>query len=369
MALDTEFGALFWVSPQTALFLCALEEELGEAEIIARLQQDLDLPRGEARNLYRKILEELSHIRHVNEAARTAKQDVDHLCGARIAGRGVPTIHCCQVAMLGMSVRVCLPTRSLLQSFLSVMGHTLTEACGPSDVVLRVVRDGNGYALIEGDTVTVERSSQLSVVSDLKAAVCHAAVNAQRYDACVHAAVIGVDGGAVLIPAASGRGKTCLALALAASGHTCLSDDLALVDLNDAALAVRGVPAASCVKSEAWGPLGVLHPELKSAPIHKRADGKTVKYLPIAAPSLEPVAVRAFVVPRFAEGASAQVVKLRPEVALEHVLSSVLAWRGKLAPHSVEALIKGLDNAPAFACTYDNPGAAVALFEDIIGEL
>lgn len=366
MALDVQRGALYWVDPRIALLLCAIEEGLTEAEIITRLQEDLAVPRSEARTQFNEMLAKLDRLRRGSEAAGLPRPTPRRVDVAAIVESMTPPTHRCHVALLGKTVEVYLPTRLLLQDFLSVMGHLPTEDREGSDAVVRVVRTATGYAVLDGETVVAECASRRGVASDVKAAVCHAAVNAQHYDACLHGAVVEVGTGAVLVPAASGHGKTCLALALAAAGHTCLADDLTLVDFNKRGLAVRGVPAASCVKREAWDLLGALHPELEHATIHERADGKIVKYLPVAEPRLEPVPVRAFVVPGFVQGASAKTTTLPPEIAMQHILQSVLAWRAKLTPGSVETLIEGLERIPAFACTYGSPADAVALFEEIV---
>src|SRR3546814_12138641 len=84
--------------------------------------------------------------------------------------------------------------------------------------------------------------------------------------------------GAILLPAPSQSGKTCLAAALAREGFTYCTDETTLLDSRN--FRARGLPTALAVKAAAWDLLQPLYPGLQALPAPNRADGKIVKYMP-----------------------------------------------------------------------------------------
>jgi hypothetical protein len=92
----------------------------------------------------------------------------------------------------------------------------------------------------------------------------------------------------LLIGGHSGAGKTTLTLRLLDAGFQYGGDDVAIVSPDG----VRGLPFAPAVKPGAWRLIKRFHPKLNSYEIHRRQDGKRVRYVepsPVAIEETRPV--------------------------------------------------------------------------------
>ena len=92
----------------------------------------------------------------------------------------------------------------------------------------------------------------------------------------LHSACLRFGAEALLISGCPGAGKTTLALHLVQQGLEYCGDDIVLITQDGR---VMGVPFAPTIKSGAWRILEQCHPGLKNVPVHRRPDGKRVKYL------------------------------------------------------------------------------------------
>ncbi len=89
----------------------------------------------------------------------------------------------------------------------------------------------------------------------------HQAANSVSDGCVMHAAVVAIGAGCVLMPAISGSGKSTLAAAMSGRGHPCLSDELAVVSRRPGGIRVRGVRRAIALEPssrELFGETAVL---------------------------------------------------------------------------------------------------------------
>jgi Coenzyme PQQ synthesis protein D (PqqD) len=80
----------------------------------------------------------------------------------------------------------------------------------------------------------------------------------------------------LLISGRPGAGKSTLALRLVEAGFEYSTDDIVLLAPDGRAM---GVPFAPAVKPGAWDIVNQFRPDLKGAIVHRRPDGKRVRYL------------------------------------------------------------------------------------------
>ncbi|GAB5378282.1 MAG: hypothetical protein AcusKO_47440 [Acuticoccus sp.] len=355
--LDAGRQRVYSLDARSAWLWCSIEENRDDAEIIALFAEDFGVPLDVARNEVAGILDRLSTLlaRDIDET-----DSVDPPV-ALYSGPVPARTARMRVALLGTVFDVGFPSRTLKDRFGAVMGHLVSDAAADIDVA--VVEHGDGYAIVIDGKVAETCSHPSQVASQAKAAVCHAAINRTGFDGCLHAATVRIGCTTVLVPAESGSGKSCLSLALAGAGCELMSDDLTLLSLDGPT--VRGVPTASCVKSEAWALVSADHPGLRSAPTHRRADGKRVRYLPVARPDAPPSAVGLIVFPRFRRGAAAGVTPLGPEDVLRRILTNMLAWRARLTPELLDAMIAWVETTRSCELTYGTSGDAVAALTDL----
>ncbi|WP_424627933.1 hypothetical protein [Bradyrhizobium sp. SYSU BS000235] len=110
----------------------------------------------------------------------------------------------------------------------------------------------------------------------LKAYITDQLVAASPPNVVVHAACLRRGGKNLLISGRPGAGKTTLSLRLAEAGFTYGGDDITLVAPDGTA---AGVPFAPAIKPGAWEIVSQFRPDLDEAVIHRRPDGKRVRYV------------------------------------------------------------------------------------------
>lgn len=145
----------------------------------------------------------------------------------------------------------------------------------------------------------------------------------QMQDAFVfHASVIGVAGRAVLIIGTSGAGKSTAAAAMIAGGHKLISDDLAVLDANEAGLDVRAGPSRMRLYADSARAAG-LGEELPRLFHHPVFDDKRYVDLDASPDDSTPVAAIYLLQPRQEGLAAPHVERLAPRSALSHLLPNI----------------------------------------------
>ena len=252
-------------------------------------------------------------------------------------------------AILGTRFALDLCDRTRQAAADEVLGHFHgPQARADCRVELRPQRAG--WSLwIDGERR--EETSDQGLVPTLKHALIAEAVNRHGFDLLVHAAMLRSGDRALLLPAAPGSGKTCLSLALAAAGFAWHTDETTLLLGED--LKARGVPACPCVKEPAWPLVAPLSPGLIERQIHRRADGKIVRYAvppcdPRDSSLATPWPVRWLVFPRYVGTGGTRLVRLERIEALRRLLSgdtgdAGIAGRGARPPsRPLDGLARGL---------------------------
>jgi hypothetical protein len=264
--------------------------------------------------------------------------------------------------LLGTVYEVGLPSIALAVTVDSALGH-FASAKAP-DVTASVARVAAEFLFVV-DRHPVDRCEGAdAVVPTLKWALSEDAINREDFGLYLHAAMLRDSEGAILLPAPSQSGKTCLAAALARKGFTYCADETTLLDSRN--FTARGLPNAFAVKAAAWDLLQPLYPGLQALPVHKRADGKIVKYLPppsgsMAADPNAPCRVHSIVFPRYVAGGTNELAPLPRVDALYRLLDECVAMRLHLAPAQVQGLVDWLATVRCHSLSYRDLPTAVGL--------
>ena len=363
--LDSELQRILNVDARLALVWSCIEDGYDESEIVTLFESELGMPKRDARAEVARLAETLDTLvarpagASAAEAPSTVKPRRPYPHPLPVHGNKV------RVALLGTVFEIDFPSQILKERFRSTMKHLESDRPN-ADVRVVVAERAGGFDVVIDGEVVEDCEEAIELAPQVKSALCHAAINGHDFDACVHAAVVSWGGRVVLLPAESGSGKSCLALTLAGAGFDCLSDDMALFFLDGPS--VRGVPAGSCVKEDAWDVIGHVHPALSSAPTHRRVDGKTVKYLTIATPDSSSRTVDFIVFPRFhRDGAGEpQLTPLEPIPALARLLGAVLAWRARLTPAILDGLIAWIETTRCYQFHYGPGDDTARIVEDLL---
>lgn len=186
---------------------------------------------------------------------------------------------------------------------------------------------------------------------------------AHRY-LVIHAAVLErAGGGALVMPAPPGSGKSTLCAALAARGWRLLSDELAILDPADGLL--LPLPRPISLKNGSIGVISRFAPQaVISRPVADTGKG-TVAHVRAPRPSVLRAGERAapawIVFPRYCAGAATSLAPLAPARAFMRVAENAFNY-SLLGARGFHALAHMADQCAAFEFNYSDLDDALAVF-------
>ncbi len=191
---------------------------------------------------------------------------------------------------------------------------------GPGWDVDLEIRSRGGTFLLLKDGLCAGRCDTVQGLAPLAhGVILMSALQGRRSLFVFHSAALAMGTEAVLLPGAPGSGKSTLAAALMGSGLSYCTDELVVLDDRDGG--VRPAPVSIGLKEGSWEVLAPYDPRIPDLPIHRRADGRTIRYLP---PRRQPPGeglhgsyrVRALIFPAYQTGRETALTPLDPGEAL-----------------------------------------------------
>ena len=201
-----------------------------------------------------------------------------------------------------------------------VLAHL--EQPGASDISFDLIPAGDA-TILYCDKLPLEAcASDQMLVPMAYACIWMTTLRRHEFFLNIHAGVLRSPAGCVLLPAPPGSGKSTLTAALVHTGFDYFSDEVALLSGNG--LHVAPFPQAICLKESGIPAVAAFCPEAARLPLHLRADGKHVAYLP-PPPERLPKSdatgtVRALIFSRYAAGAETRCTTLPKTTALARLL-------------------------------------------------
>ena len=264
-------------------------------------------------------------------------------------------------SLAGHCFAVAFSDQDLFNTWRHLFGHLATGEEPSGKVfglaVLREEKDGDYRFCCYADGVC--RDGGLppdEIVPFLVYTLFEACMAGLQHRLLFHAAVVARDDRALLLPAPSGSGKSTLAAALAASGWTYLSDELAVLDPATLCVAPFALPIG--LKDKSMDALAGRIPGVADLPRHIRADGVGVRYhKPPKVHTQEPLPVGALVFPRYSVDASSGLQELKPLESLEGLAATGSSSR-PLANGDIQAMLK-LAQLPSHALDFSDLNTAV----------
>ena len=194
--------------------------------------------------------------------------------------------------------------------------------------------------------------------------VMNNAVAEARHVLVVHAGVVvAPDGNAVVLPAASGGGKTTLTAGLVRAGFDFLSDEMMAID--PASLRVLPVPRSLFVKPGTFEALGLEPPHVSEA-ARRLLDGTW----PVTPDDLRPGAlggpspVRTIIAPTYRPGSETRIERVSRATGLSDLASQAFNLEMFGGPAGIELLAEVVRSASCYRLAVGRLDEAVAAVSD-----
>jgi HprK-related kinase A len=191
---------------------------------------------------------------------------------------------------------------------------------------------------------------------------------AHRY-LIIHAAVVEKNGRAAILPAPPGSGKSTLCAALVCRGWRLLSDELALVRLDDGLL--QPVPRPVSLKNASIGVIRQFAPGAVFSPEVRDTEKGTIAHLKAppesVARALQPARPAWVIFPRYVAGAPARLAPIAPARAFMRVAENCFNY-SVLGAAGFHALGNLAGAVSSHEFSYGTLDEAIALFDELAAQ-
>jgi hypothetical protein len=208
----------------------------------------------------------------------------------------------------------------------------------------------------------VARCAIEELAPTLKAFISEQIMLRSSPDVVFHAACLLSAGNGLLVSGRPGAGKTTLALHLLEAGFEYAADDIVLIAPDGR---VTGVPFAPALKPGAWTMVKKFRRDLGAAAVHKRPDGKRVRYLNARAAehgSSVPIGWIVFI--KREASSRAKLTPLGQLDTMSRLIDGSYSPGGKLTHQAYSTVKQILSDAKSFELQYSNAAQARDIIVD-----
>jgi len=186
----------------------------------------------------------------------------------------------------------------------------------------------------------------------------------------IHAAMVSMPDGAVVLPAPSGRGKSTLAAGLWSAGFETMCDDTIVLDRET--MAASPVIPYICLKSGSWPAIADRLPGLWQHPAYRRPDGMHVRYIRTGtgralrhAAARHALPVRTLVFPSYDPTRPTEWRSLTTAQALDRLLPCVDPIGHGFDAADIDRLIAWVDGVDRYALSHASVEDGIAAVKEI----
>jgi len=370
---------LFSFDPLATYLWCRWEAGVGRDDLVRALDTKADLGAPSAEEMVDRCLS-LWQRHHLigDQTVRPAPEPGDY----EAAGPDGEDHHGDEPGGITTSLQVggeayelCYASAELAMTVRPLLAHMEPPRRGGPATRFVLSRGPDSFVLRQGGEIIEECEAVDEILPMVKFCLNVDLLEQGQYAMAFHAAAVVHDACALLMPAASGRGKSVLTAALLHDGWGYLTDDSALLDTQNGRLdnhkpSVRGVGFDPCLKEKAWAILQPLFPTIDALPIHRRGDGHRVRYLPPTRRLVDDgraYPIEWIVFPGFQQGGDCLLEPVATAEAMQRLLQEAFAPSQRLSRASFRTLAKLVENKPAHTLTYGSHKDAVAMLRQLRG--
>jgi hypothetical protein len=238
----------------------------------------------------------------------------------------------------------------LLQQLLSIF-EGASCPCERANDIFDVVEDEDQAYVFQNEKCVL-RIPVDELIPAFKAQLTAQVIQRNSPSVAFHAACLYWQDRGLLVSGPPGAGKSILTFFLVRAGFAYASDDVTLIAPDGAA---SGIPFAMTLKSGAWPIVESAFPRLREMPMHKRGDGKLIRYVtPLGQTRQGSFPVGWFLFIERAPGSVAQLEPLGQIETMERWINSTYAVDGRLSNQAFHSLKETLSKAGSFRLIYEN---------------
>ena len=251
----------------------------------------------------------------------------------------------------------------------ALLAGLATESDTDSNFVLRLVDAGDRFWIDRPDAVLSTDDESFALAS-VVTGIFNCAYAEDGLFATLHAAAVSKPGGTLLLPGASGHGKSTLTAYLAAHGWNYLGDDIVALGQKSSEdeITLLPFPTALGLKPASWPIMQAFYPELENLPVIPYAD-KQARFIPLPRASLaEPSqpCIRAVIFPSYAVGQATLLEAIAPIQALCLLVESGLTTGSSIESKRIDTLLELLERTPCYRIAYSNLSEVEQTFQTLL---
>ncbi|MDQ2695596.1 MAG: PqqD family peptide modification chaperone [Pseudomonadota bacterium] len=359
---------LYHLNTAATFIWCCCEERLAPAAIAGALAKAFDVAPAAA-------LGDVAGI--VDEWRRLGLLAGDNDAGPALAAGDDPVSlpaapmpppdghHHCEhrYRLLDTCFRIRFPSARAAALGHPVLAHLEVPAATPAAVTVDITADGQRHHLFMAGVLADSTDSIEELGPLLHAHTMMAAYAATDCLIALHAGAVAAGDGCILLPGVSGSGKSTLTAALAGAGFGYLSDELAVVLRTTRQ--VRPAPVSIGLKAGSWPVLAGFYPAIGALTVHRRGDGRRVRYLPPPAVCGADQRVRCIVFPQYRPGSATVLSPVTPARALCRLTAAGYDMNGGLDAARVAGLVDWISGLACHELRFDSLTDAVARLREL----
>lgn len=259
------------------------------------------------------------------------------------------------IELAGLTTSVSYGTRQLSAKIAPSFQH-LQADLRPGSTAYELVSCGD-FALISRNREPAAIMAAQQAAPTLKTFLTEDILHAWKGFTALHAACLAHKQHALLLCGSPGAGKSTLSVALEATGFAYGGDDITLMDHSGL---VRGVDFAFTAKERSWQLLREFRSDLRDHQIHRRLDGKRVRYLPPLYPGLSDwMPVRWIIRLRRRSGVPSTLIRRGRVDALSDLLGEAYSKSGRTRVEDLHMLLDVLSDVQCYELQYSDLNEAV----------
>ncbi|MGZ8223361.1 MAG: PqqD family peptide modification chaperone [Methylobacter sp.] len=248
-------------------------------------------------------------------------------------------------------------------------GLASDDATADSNFVLRLIDAGDRFWIDRPDTVLSTNDESFALAS-IVTGIFNGAYAEDGLFATVHAAAVSKPGGTLLLPGASGHGKSTLTAYLTAHDWNYLGDDVVALGQKSSGdeITLLPFPTALGLKPASWPIMHALYPELENLPTIPYAD-KQARFIPLPRTIIsEPsqLRIRAVIFPNYAVGQATLLEAIEPIQAFCLLVESGLTTGSSIESKRIDTLLELLERTPCYRITYSNLSEVEQTFQTLL---